>query len=357
MISRKDAQFAKEDNNTDDYVAPWWLPGGHLQTIYARFLSRHLAVPYRRERWRTPDEDFIDLDWLDAPANPAKLVVLFHGLEGCSRSHYAISLMDALARRGWPGVVPHFRGCGAEANCLPRSYHAGDSEEIDWILRRLKSREPARAIHVVAISLGANMLLKWLGERAEDARAIVDKAVAVSTPLDLQAAARRLDFGMRKIIYTRHFLQSMRPKVIAKVAAHGLPIEARAVRACATFRAIDDLYTAPFHGFKNADEYWTSTSSKPWLKAIRVPTLLINARNDPFLPESALPTETEVSDEVMLEYPETGGHVGFVTGKFPGQLDWLPRRVIEFFVANQQSMSGRDSPARAVPSGRADRPW
>ena len=165
MTSRKDAKFAKEDNNTGEYVAPWWLPGGHLQTIYARFLSRHLAVPYRRERWRTPDEDFIDLDWLDAPANPAKLVVLFHGLEGCSRSHYAISLMDALARRGWPGVVPHFRGCGAEANCLPRSYHAGDSEEIDWILRRLKSREPARAIHVVAISLGANMLLKWLGEK------------------------------------------------------------------------------------------------------------------------------------------------------------------------------------------------
>ena len=331
MISRKDAKFAKEDNNTGEYVAPWWLPGGHLQTIYARFLSRHLAVPYRRERWRTPDEDFIDLDWLDAPANPAKLVVLFHGLEGCSRSHYAISLIDALARRGWPGVVPHFRGCGAEANCLPRSYHAGDSEEIDWILRRLKSREPARAIHVVAISLGANMLLKWLGEKTEAAREIVARAVAVSTPLDLQAAAQQLDFGVGKLLYTRHFLQSMRPKVLDKIAAHGLSIEARAVRACKTFRAIDDLYTAPFHGFKDADEYWTSTSSKRWLKSIRVPTLLINARNDPFLPESALPQNDEVSEAVTLDFPHAGGHVGFVTGKFPGRLEWLPERALSFF--------------------------
>lgn len=331
MISRKDAKFAKEDNNTGEYVAPWWLLGGHLQTIYARFLSRHLAVPYRRERWRTPDEDFIDLDWLDAPANLAKLVVLFHGLEGCSRSHYAISLMDALARRGWPGVVPHFRGCGAEANCLPRSYHAGDSEEIDWILRRLKSREPARAIHVVAISLGANMLLKWLGEKTEAAREIVARAVAVSTPLDLQAAAQQLDFGVGKLLYTRHFLQSMRPKVLDKIAAHGLSIEARAVRACKTFRAIDDLYTAPFHGFKDADEYWTSTSSKRWLKSIRVPTLLINARNDPFLPESALPQNDEVSEAVTLDFPHAGGHVGFVTGKFPGRLEWLPERAVSFF--------------------------
>jgi predicted alpha/beta-fold hydrolase len=317
--------------NLEPYIPPWWLPGGHLQTIYARYLARNYQVRYRRERWTTPDRDFIDLDWLDPRAGKENLVVLFHGLEGCSRSHYALSLMAGLARRGWGGVVPHFRGCGAEANTLPRSYHAGDSQEIDWILRRLKEQKPQREIHVVAISLGANMLLKWLGETGEAARGVVARAVAVSAPLDLQAAARELDFGLKRMIYTRHFLSSMRPKVIAKIAGHGLAIEPRAVRSCATFRAIDDLYTAPIHGFKDADDYWASASSKPWLKGIGVPTLLINARNDPFLPESALPNAEEASDAVTLEFPREGGHVGFVSGEFPGHLDWLPKRISRFF--------------------------
>jgi len=330
IVSCNNRRFGEVDG-PGEYRAPWWLPGGHLQTIYARCLANNLAVSYRRERWTTPDQDFIDLDWLDVAADQSKIVVLFHGLEGGSRSHYAISLMAALARLGWHGVVPHFRGCSDETNCLPRSYHAGDSEEIDWILRRLKDQHPGREIHVVAISLGANMLLKWLGEQAERANDIVSRAVAVSAPLDLQAAARQLDGGFKKILYTRYFLRTMRPKVLAKIAAHGLAIEARAVRACATFRAIDDLYTAPFHGFKNADEYWSNTSSKLWLKKIRVPTLVINARNDPFLPEGALPSASEVSDSVTLDFPRDGGHVGFVSGKLPGHLEWLPRRTIGFF--------------------------
>lgn len=312
------------------YRAPWWLPGGHLQTIYARSLGKNFSIPYRREHWRTPDDDFIEIDWLDGGEN-SRLVVLFHGLEGCSQSHYATSLMALLARRGWRGVVPHFRGCGAQANSLPRSYHAGDSQEIDWILRRCKDQNPHTDICVAAISLGGNMLLKWLGERGEAAREIVARAVAVSAPLDLHAAARQLDFGFKKILYTRYFLQSMRPKVLEKISTHALDIDPRAVRACSTFRAIDDLYTAPLHGFKNVDHYWTSTSSKPWLKAIRVPTLVINARNDPFLPENALPSAEEVSDAVTLDFPREGGHVGFVSGKYPGNLEWLPERMIGFF--------------------------
>jgi predicted alpha/beta-fold hydrolase len=315
------------------YSAPWWLPGGHLQTIYARSLASRRAISYRRERWPTCDGDFIELDWLDGPDPPSNLVVLFHGLEGCSRSHYAISLMDVLRQRGWTGVVPHFRGCGAANNALPRSYHAGDSEEIDWILRRLKSQAPARPIYVVAISLGANMLIKWLGEQQEAALSVIEKAVAVSAPLDLQAAARELDFGFKRMIYTRHFLSSMRPKVIAKITAHDLAIDARAVRACSTFRAIDDLYTAPVHGFKDAEDYWARSSSKAWLKSVRVPTLLVNAQNDPFLPAYALPRRDEVSPVVIREFPDTGGHVGFVSGEFPGHLDWLPCRALDFFAA------------------------
>ncbi len=313
------------------YRAPWWLPDGHSQTIYARALGRRYRVPYRRERWETPDGDFVDLDWLDGASGGSKLIVLFHGLEGDSQSHYALSLMAIAARQGWRGVVPHFRGCSGEANRLVRSYHSGDSREIDWILRRLKAEHSRTEIYVVAISLGGNMVLKWLGEEGSAAAHVIESAAAVSAPLDLVAAAGELDRGIKRVLYTKYFLRSMRPKALAKIAAHDLPIDPRAVRASLTFRQFDDLFTAPIHGFKDALDYWTACSSKPWLKQIRVPCLLINARNDPFLPASALPTPAEVSPTVRLDFPETGGHVGFVAGKFPGHLEWLPRRVLNFF--------------------------
>ncbi len=313
------------------YRAPWWLPGRHLQTIYARWLRRNYSVLYKRERWETPDGDFIDLDWLDGtPLDGEKLLVLFHGLEGCSRSHYALSLLAEVRKRGWRGVVPHFRGCSGEPNRLARTYHSGDSREIDWILRRLKSENPRSEIDVVGVSLGGNMLLKWLGEQGAAALPVIDRAVAVSTPLDLVAAADQLDRGLHRFIYTRYFLKYLRQRALAKIAAHELPIDACALRSSSTFRQFDDLFTAPIHGFKDADDYWTRSSSKPWLKEIKVPTLLINARNDPFLPESALPDHGEVSAAVSLEFPERGGHVGFVTGKIPGSLEWLPRRILSF---------------------------
>jgi predicted alpha/beta-fold hydrolase len=313
------------------YRAPWWLPGGHLQTIYARELGKHYSVSYRRRRWETPDADFIDVDWLDHRESHNKTVVLFHGLEGCSQRHYVVSMMAMVRQRGWRGVVPHFRGCSGEPNRLQRSYHSGDSREIDWILRRVREENSQSEIYAVGVSLGGNMLLKWLGEEGRNALQLVRRAVAVSVPVDLAAAAAQLDAGLKRLIYTRHFMDSMRPKLLAKVAAHELAIDSDAIRACSTFRQFDELYTAPFHGFENADDYWRRSSSKPWLKQIEVPTLLINARNDPFLPASALPTRAEVSGAVTLEFPETGGHVGFVSGNFPGKLDWLPLRVLEFF--------------------------
>jgi predicted alpha/beta-fold hydrolase len=321
------------------YRAPWWLPGGHLQTIYARSLARNYPVQYRRERWETPDNDFIDVDWLDPSSEGGRLIGLFHGLEGYAQSHYALSLMAIAAKQGWRGVVPHFRGCSGEANRLTRSYHSGDSREIDWILRRIKSESPPSEIYVVGISLGGNMLLKWLGEEREAASSVVERAIAVSTPVDLVAAAEDLDVGIKRILYTEYFLRSMRPKAVAKISAHGLTIDPRAVSASLTFRQFDDLYTAPIHGFKDAQDYWTRCSGKPWLKLIRVPTLLLNAQNDPFLPVSALPKKTEVSDAVTLEFPATGGHVGFVSGKFPGHLEWLPRRIMRFF-AQTESLGG-----------------
>jgi predicted alpha/beta-fold hydrolase len=180
--------------------------------------------------------------------------------------------------------------------------------------------------------MGGNDLLKWLGQQGDSALQFVDRAVAVSAPLDLQIAAQQLDRGWNKLIYTQDFLSTMKRKVLRKIAAHGLDLDPCAIRSTSTFREIDNLYTAPIHGFRDADDYWIRSSSRPWLHhiKIKVPTLLINARNDPFFPGTALPARGEVAEAVALEYPESGGHLGFVSGGFPGQLDWLPRRILSF---------------------------
>jgi len=315
--------------STEPYRAPFWLPGGNAQTIYAATLAPRPVVHYRRERWETPDGDFIDLDWIDGAGN-APLLVLFHGLEGDSRGHYALSLMAAVRRHGWRGVVVHFRGCSGEMNRLPRAYHSGDAAEIDWILRRLKAGSPGTPLYAMGVSLGGNALLKWLGEQGSAAQPVLQAAAAVSAPVDLHAAGRALDSGFN-LIYTRRFLATLRRKALEKLARHPGICDAAAVRGAATLHRFDHVFTAPLHGFASADDYWTRASSKPWLAHIRVPTLLLNARNDPFLPASALPSQREVAADVLLEFPGHGGHVGFVTGPFPGNLCWLPSRVLAFF--------------------------
>jgi predicted alpha/beta-fold hydrolase len=284
----------------------------------------------------------VDTDWVKAASavgneesgvalsQNSPLVVLFHGLEGCSTSPYAHALMSRVRDIGWTGVVVHFRGCSGEPNRLARAYHSGDSAEIDWMLQRLRQEHPQRAIHAVGISLGGNALLKWLGERAQSAAQIVSRAAAVSAPLDLMAAGEALGRGFN-LVYTRAFLSTLKRKSLAKLALHPNLYDAAAVRAARTLRAFDDIVTAPLHGFRDTDDYWTRASSKPWLSHIAVPTLIVNARNDPFLPERALPSQQDVSSWVTLDFPSDGGHVGFVAGRFPGDIEWLPRRIIEFF--------------------------
>ena len=323
------------------YRAPRWLPGGHLQTIYAAKLMPRPGVAFRRERWDTPDGDFIDLDWTEPQDRGLRiedrattpLVALFHGLEGSSRSHYALAFMAALRGRGMRGVAVHFRGCSGEPNRLPRAYHSGDAREIDWILRRLRERNAATPLFAVGVSLGGNALLKWLGETGASARDVVDRAAAVSAPVDLMAAGEALGHGF-SLLYARRFLVTLRVKALAKLVHHPGLYDAARVRATGTLREFDDLVTAPLHGFRNTDDYWTRASSKPGLENVRVPTLIVNARNDPFLPAPALPGAREVSSAVTLEQPEQGGHVGFVGGAFPGNFDWLPRRVLEFFATH-----------------------
>lgn len=309
------------------YQAPWWLPGGHLQTIVAALRPPPRAAT-RRSRWDTPDQDFIDVDFA-GPAQAERTLVVFHGLEGSADSSYARGLARAASNAGWRVALPHFRGCSGEPNRLGRAYHSGDSEELDWILRRLAAG--AGPLCAVGISLGGNVLLKWLGEQGRKAASVVTRAAAVSAPLDLQAAGDALDRGLNRLLYTRLFLRSMKASARAKIAAHALPLDAARVAAARTLRAFDDAYTAPLHGFRDVDDYWTRASSAPWLAQIRVPTLVLNAKNDPFLPRAALAAATRAaSAAVLLESPDTGGHVGFLEGPFPGHHGWLARRVLEF---------------------------
>ena len=282
-------------------------------------------VALRRERWDTPDGDFIDVDFCGDPGARDQLV-LFHGLEGCSESHYARALAAHALRTGWRLAIPHFRGCSGEPNRRPRAYHSGDTEEVDWILARFSA-----AVSAVGVSLGGNALLKWLGERGESARARIRRAAAVSAPIDLAAAGGALDRGLNRLLYTRHFLATLKPKALAKLELFPGLYDRGRLRAARSFREFDNLVTAPLHGFRDTDDYWSRASSGPHLAAIRVPTLLLNARNDPFLPEHALLAAARgAAPCVVLEFPPTGGHAGFLAGPFPGRHSWLPQRLFEF---------------------------
>ncbi|HBD39348.1 alpha/beta fold hydrolase [Cupriavidus metallidurans] len=327
------------------FQTPWWLRGGHAQTILPARFTRHRRIVFRRERWDTPDGDFIDLDWTTHPTTPgAPLVVMFHGLEGDSRSHYAQTLMAALRERGWQGVIPHFRGCSGELNIAPRFYHSGDSAEIRWVLERVRNQvhtvQPGRQMLAVGISLGGNALLRYLGEEGRGAN-FLSAAAAVSAPLDLAAGGAALSSGFN-MIYTRMFLQTLKRKSLAKLEQFPGLYDRETMLGSRDLYAFDNVVTAPLHGFRDTDDYWARASSKPILGEIRIPTLVLNARNDPFLPSQHLPGPREVSDDVLLEQPEHGGHVGFMTPRegllgqlpllpFAGHIEWLPTRILDYF--------------------------
>ncbi|MFC4159258.1 YheT family hydrolase [Chitinimonas lacunae] len=328
------------------YLPPYhpsrWLVGGHIETIYPALALRPAGLAYRREIWETPDGDQVAVDWLDGPRD-APLVVQLHGLEGSSASHYALALMHSVRARRWRGVVPHFRGCGGLPNRRPRAYHAGDTEEIAWYLQTLRSRHDGPIV-VAGVSLGGNVLLKWLGENGPAASQLIVAAAAVSAPLDLQAAGSVLGSGFNKHVYTRAFLNTLRPKTLGQLGRFGpelaqLGVSATKVAGARTLREFDQHVTAPLHGFHGVDDYWQRASAKPWLSRIALPTLVLNARNDPFLPASALPGAAEVSDFVTLLQPERGGHVGFAEGQFPGRIDWLPRCLMAFFGAQLDGLA------------------
>ena len=297
------------------YRPPFWLHGGHLQSIWPK-LVRIGSPAYRREL--LPDSlgaTEVAYDFVDGKRPDAPLLMLFHGLEGSSASHYARALMFAAQRHGWHGVVAHFRSCGGVENRAPVFYHSGDSAEVAHMLQLMHSRYPR--IFAVGISLGGNALAKYLAEQGS--RAIPQAAAVVSAPLDLTAASHRLERGLSKMLYA--------PKAAA-CAARFPHIDAAAVQAAANLTDFDNAFTAPVHGFADAADYYRRSSAKPLLHQIAVPTLILNALNDPFIPAESLPQASDVSSSVTLLQPGYGGHAGF-----PGtaDLDWLPDTVLRYF--------------------------
>lgn len=314
-----------------EYRPPWWCRGRHLQTLWGPLVRQFSRPPLRRERLATPDGDFVDLDWLDveSPA-AAPLVLVLHGLEGSSRSHYASGLLGEAGRLGWRGAVLNFRSCSGELNRLPRLYHSGETTDLEWVVGRLLEREPALRLGLVGISLGGNVALKWLGERGEAAPAQVAAAVAISTPFDLEACARVLDVGFNRHVYTGSFLRSMKAKIRAKARLYDGRVDLAAVIRARTFAEYDRHCTAPLNGFTDERDYWTRSSSGPYLPRIRRPALLVNALNDPFMPASALPAAA-VAGSPWLEaaFVPEGGHVGFPEGPL-GLRSWAERRALAF---------------------------
>ncbi len=312
----------------EDFRAPRWLPGGHAQTIWpALFSRRFVGAPprFRRERWPTPDGDFIDVDWQGEDPD-ATLLVLFHGLEGSSSSHYAQAFAVEARQLGWRFAVPHFRGCSGELNLAPRAYHSGDWEEVAWILARFRTLHRGPIV-AAGVSLGGNALLRFAEEAGATAATSVRAIAAISAPLDLAAGGRSIGRGFGRQVYTRMFMRSMRPKALKKLAQHPGLFDADRMRSALDLRDFDDVFTAPLHGFRDASDYYARASAGPQLDRIRIPALVLNARNDPFLPAAALPRAEAAGPCVTLWQPAHGGHVGFAEGRWPGHLQRLPERV------------------------------
>ncbi|MFM7025144.1 MAG: YheT family hydrolase [Limnohabitans sp.] len=310
-----------------------WLPGGHAQTIWPALYARrrhHLPVQMQRERWLTPDGDFVDVD-RQAASHPARpMLVLFHGLEGSSQSHYAQAFADWAIEQDIHLALPHFRGCSGELNRAPRAYHSGDHEEIDWLLRRLRSEhQAAGGQHLMAagVSLGGNALMRWAGEHGAQAAMSADAVASICSPLDLSESGRAIGRGFNRQVYTRMFLRSMKPKALAKLAQHPGLFDRRQLMAARDLYEFDNVFTAPLHGFRNTDDYWRRASAKPHMGAIAIPALALNALNDPFVPATSLPQPRDVSRHVTLWQPPHGGHVGFAQGPLPGHVRGLPDAV------------------------------
>ena len=294
----------------------WWLPGPHAQTLGARLLRPKRGLSFRRERWITPDGDFLDLDFVKG-ARPRSdvLVLLLHGLEGSAQSGYAYQILRRLLDHGIAGVGLNFRSCSGELNRGLRLYHSGETSDLAWVIDRLRETNPGRRLAAAGVSLGGNVLLKYLGERGSSAELIA--AAAWSVPFDLAAGARFMERGFARH-YVGQLLRSLKSKTRARAKEIGQRIDLERTLRATTFWEFDDAATAPLHGFAGADDYYQQSSSAQFIPAISAPTLVIHSRDDPVLPAAAIPeAEMQANPALTPVISNHGGHVGFVSGGVP----------------------------------------
>lgn len=309
------------------YRAPFWLPGGHTQTVWPALFRRVRKVTGNPDRLELSDGDFVDLEW--SGQGSRRLAILSHGLEADLLTGYIQGMAAALVRRKWDVLVWNFRGCGNGPNRLLRMYHSGATEDLDAVVRHAMGKHPAESIALIGFSLGGNLTLKYLGEDAAALPDRIRRAVAISVPCDLACSSRELSLLSNKI-YMERFLIAMRSKIRAKDRMFPGKLDLTGLLRVRTFQQFDDRYTAPLHGFRDAADYWEKNSCRRFMAGIRVPALLINARNDPFLGDDCYPAaEAAASDWLHFEAPETGGHVGFPTFGNGGEY-WSETRAAEF---------------------------
>ncbi|MCQ4315660.1 hydrolase [Stutzerimonas zhaodongensis] len=334
-----------ENRSGDDFAPAWWLPGGHLQTLWNPFLRRRIKLDRRRERIWLADGDFIDLDWHGPHEPAAPLVLVLHGLTGSSSSHYVLGLQAQLAKRNWASVAINWRGCSGEPNLLPRAYHSGASDDLKEVIAHLQAARPLAPLYGVGYSLGGNVLLKYLGETGPTAP--LQRAVAVSVPYRLDQCADRIGLGFSRV-YQAHFMREMVAYVRDKQrlftqqgASEHLSALQRlgSLDGMRTFWDFDGRFTAPLHGYADASDYYRRASSRYFLPNIRVPTLLIQAEDDPFVFRHSVPELGELSATTTLELHRTGGHVGFVEGMPHKPRYYLERRIPEWLA--QPHMASR----------------
>jgi predicted alpha/beta-fold hydrolase len=308
------------------YISPFWLPGGHLQTIFPALFRRVGPITTFSERLELADGDFIDVEW--ARHGQPRLAILSHGLEADTKAEYIQGMARALVKGGWDVLAWNFRGCGPQVNRLLRMYHSGATEDLDAVVQHAMASHPAERIDLIGFSLGGNLTLKYFGERPEELPARLHRAVAFSVPCDLACSSRQLAQSTNRI-YMERFLRKMRAKVRLKDRMFPDQLDLAGVDQMRTFAEFDGRFTAPIHGFSSAEDYWERNSCRQFLSSIQKPTLLVNALNDPFLGPDCHPfAEAAASAYFHFEPTATGGHVGF-PGCIGGQ-SWAETRAIEF---------------------------
>lgn len=308
----------------------WWMTNPHLQTIYCSL--RHPVQPSLNdlEKIDLPDGDFVELVWSrENLPQDSPLIIILHGLGGCVNSSYVARFMHAFNQKGWRAVLMHFRGAGTELNRFPRAYHSGDTADFDFVADILAQREPHTKKAAVGVSLGGNVLVKWLGEQAQQSK--IKTAVAISVPYVLNKVASRMSFGISRL-YQMYLLNQFKTVFARKLNQFENPPDPLKKAAnCHCFWTFDAHVTAPLNGFSNVHSYYRESSSRQYLRNIRTPTLLIHAEDDPFMTRDVLPKEEELSEHVILEVSRKGGHVGFVAGSKPGvPVYWLDQRIPEY---------------------------